>query len=958
MAQESLTLRLLSKLRPLPREAGIALAARSALRVFPIIGQPSATVGTGTLTPADAAILQTRFRALSVAWAGSVGFPGTPAAVAFSRPIGTLATKAATSAAQRSAAQAVLAVANTEERSFDAVVQAIGEAFSAESEAAEDARAAWALDRDIEFLSGNDLSSLAAVPLWLNHPPTWAVQKWQDLKATLHNAAQSWQVWTIWYDDRLDGRIRSFEREMAYVNVSGALWRRNPATVNAAIIRRIEEHEPPPQPIAPSDPPIDTGGARGPRLSNEADVQRWLAGKPREWAVVVAARAGLRCIPALASESRTVAGTVAAAESIFILPLFRAVAAAWIAAVIPRWTDDSRLRDSICAADSATFVLDTPPTNAVIGVQTAISAATTRTEGARGADFAVSASADVAVAMARDAAAKVDVWRAVESDARALEDGRPLRDVACDPLWPRGFPEWAFASFNRLTHELLLSNSDWEVWTRWYDLRLKGRPINEALEIARVSIAGDFWKQGARAANAEIARLIRSYEQQTVNEQVDLAGKLSTSEYDTEIINDATFIFLFHRNDPDFVNALKQRVDKAEFTAIVGTIAAENSLIVYLDPAVVPAAELAYQVAKSIEEEIAGQESRGAPDDPLPPPSPAARFTYSNGQFDIAPTSAWRDREAQASLYHARARDLATGLAERLSRTDAVPDVAGSVAALVDVLGTSVADVQPDLLRLASRSIAAKARVYGHPAAQWEISAESVSAFFELVDVLVDLQTFVKTDLEAHEQAVRDLDLTPEKAAEAKIALDLVTEAILSAPEVISERAQTAFEAAAEVSETATDRDVKVAVEGDRTLLTANLALAVARELGRDEQASNAAPEVSADEQHAAELPAQEGKPETRQKRPRRAKAEADERSLKDFTDRIVARIYQKGPDRIGDAVVDSLTSMIQHAPKTLAGLAAVLALWGLGFPIATGALTTTLGWIGYELRRKNKQSK
>jgi cytidylate kinase len=211
------------------------------------------------------------------------------------------------------------------------------------------------------------------------------------------------------------------------------------------------------------------------------------------------------------------------------------------------------------------------------------------------------------------------------------------------------------------------------------------------------------------------------------------------------------------------------------------------------------------------------------PDAPLPPPSPATRFTYANGRFDIAPSNAWRDREAQARAYHSRARTLASGLAERLSRTDAVPDLAGSVEALIDVLGESIAEVQPDLLRLASRSIAARARAYAHPAAQWEISADSVGAFFELADVLVDLQTFVRTDLEAHEQAVRELDLTPEKAADAKIALDLVTDAILSAPEVISETAQIAFEAAAEVSQTAADRDVKVAVEGDRTLLTTNL---------------------------------------------------------------------------------------------------------------------------------------
>jgi hypothetical protein len=206
------------------------------------------------------------------------------------------------------------------------------------------------------------------------------------------------------------------------------------------------------------------------------------------------------------------------------------------------------------------------------------------------------------------------------------------------------------------------------------------------------------------------------------------------------------------------------------------------------------------------------------PDAPLPSPSPATRFAYIDGQFDVVPPTAWKSSGSQAAIYHARARELAVALADRLTKTDAVPDVAGSIGALINVLGDNVDQVQPDQLRLASRSISAKTRAYGHPAAQWKLSAESVSAFFELADVLVDLQAFVRNDLEAHENAIRELDLTTETAAEAKIALDLVTEGILASPEIVSERVELAFAAAAIVSNTAIDRQVKVAVEGDRTL--------------------------------------------------------------------------------------------------------------------------------------------
>jgi hypothetical protein len=44
--------------------------------------------------------------------------------------------------------------------------------------------------------------------------------------------------------------------------------RKRLARLNTSIIRRIDEHEPPPQPIAPPDTPIDPGGGRGPEFGS------------------------------------------------------------------------------------------------------------------------------------------------------------------------------------------------------------------------------------------------------------------------------------------------------------------------------------------------------------------------------------------------------------------------------------------------------------------------------------------------------------------------------------------------------------------------------------------------------------------------------------------------------------------------------------------------------------------
>jgi hypothetical protein len=65
------------------------------------------------------------------------------------------------------------------------------------------------------------------------------------MKAALLATNQDWQVWAIWYDDRLAGRVRDEARELAYVRIEEALWNQGPAIVNAEIKRLIEESEPP-----------------------------------------------------------------------------------------------------------------------------------------------------------------------------------------------------------------------------------------------------------------------------------------------------------------------------------------------------------------------------------------------------------------------------------------------------------------------------------------------------------------------------------------------------------------------------------------------------------------------------------------------------------------------------------------------------------------------------------------
>jgi hypothetical protein len=85
----------------------------------------------------------------------------------------------------------------------------------------------------------------AGSPLWQARQPSEIQSLWQDMKETLLAAGQEWHVWTEWYDDRLEGRVRDEKRELAYVRIANELWGQGPAIVNAEIARRIERDAPP-----------------------------------------------------------------------------------------------------------------------------------------------------------------------------------------------------------------------------------------------------------------------------------------------------------------------------------------------------------------------------------------------------------------------------------------------------------------------------------------------------------------------------------------------------------------------------------------------------------------------------------------------------------------------------------------------------------------------------------------
>ena len=92
---------------------------------------------------------------------------------------------------------------------------------------------------------GASASVIAETLLWPQIESDQLQSLWQELKAALLAAKQDWQVWTTWYEDRLQCHVRDEARELVYVRIEEALWGQGPAIVNAEIKRLIEELEPP-----------------------------------------------------------------------------------------------------------------------------------------------------------------------------------------------------------------------------------------------------------------------------------------------------------------------------------------------------------------------------------------------------------------------------------------------------------------------------------------------------------------------------------------------------------------------------------------------------------------------------------------------------------------------------------------------------------------------------------------
>lgn len=250
-------------------------------------------------------------------------------------------------------------------------------------------------------------------------------------------------------------------------------------------------------------------------ISNHGSVEAWLRTQPRNVSVALAARAALRVVPLLvllpwrsqswASAHICSAGFRAAAASLFAsyglfeknsritIQIIANRTLATVSTYIPQYEHPITPKDPNFLAYAA---LDDMKFAAL----------------AASADDNVSAASMAVAVICSAAAASAEAAGDAREDALSLAGGEPaaLRSASARPLWPRGTPEWAHRLWSELK-SVLPADEGWEIWTDWYEARLRGEPHDQSLESERLLHPTDEDWYEPRVANAKLIEAVERH---------------------------------------------------------------------------------------------------------------------------------------------------------------------------------------------------------------------------------------------------------------------------------------------------------------------------------------------------------------------------------------------------------------------------------------------------------------
>ena len=250
-----------------PWEVSLAIAARTAMRVFPI------TASLLEIEPQEraTAVFLPILRSMAVQHAAVV-YPARReelrrnGAVYAAANADTAARAAARSGGQDDRALAAVYAAATAAQAVTyaadaarAATYAAAAANAAVNATAKADSTARALQRDREFIeTGSCAADLAKLPLWHGEKLTSPIAAmFFELQDALAGLEEDWDVWIFWYSNRILGIHDIEDLEIARLALPEEIWEQGPKVVNAEIKRLEEEYR---QRLGREDIDARTGG--------------------------------------------------------------------------------------------------------------------------------------------------------------------------------------------------------------------------------------------------------------------------------------------------------------------------------------------------------------------------------------------------------------------------------------------------------------------------------------------------------------------------------------------------------------------------------------------------------------------------------------------------------------------------------------------------------------------------
>ncbi|HUQ35171.1 MAG TPA: hypothetical protein VM144_02220 [Aestuariivirga sp.] len=230
-------------------------------------------------------------------------------------------------------------------------------------------------------------------------------------------------------------------------------------------------------------------------LKKPEQFKNWLQTQPMEVGLVLAARTALRLIPHLALDFENTKKDLRASTEI-LLPTIRASALSLI--LVKYKTKNKKVRASAVNAAIAAFAASHNSEAAFAAI--------------RALDLIEANDVSLRAELAKEASTRESNGREISGatidDAQFIIRGGLAFDLASQPLRIGRNVKWSSRWWMSLETSILELQEGWDVWARWYDSVIEGKPTpgGEALDVFRVTLNSENdWEQGP----AHVNRLIK-----------------------------------------------------------------------------------------------------------------------------------------------------------------------------------------------------------------------------------------------------------------------------------------------------------------------------------------------------------------------------------------------------------------------------------------------------------------